>query len=754
MRSPFVITKEILANYLNPKSWKILLYHLNKEKSPLPTSDRIKIGLDWILQMQNNDGGIASQYSLLYGRCPNFPETTGYIIPTLIKGYNFLNEPKYLNAAKLAGDWLIKIQNDKGYFTDIYYKDRPMVFDTAQAMSGLLTIYNLNNEPKYLNAAKLAGDWLVSEQDENGSWTKNSYNKIPHTYYSRASLCLLELWLKTKDLKYKETAIKNLNWVVSQQKENGFFNNSSFFSDNSPALHTIAYTLEGLLKSWLILRESKDCQSQIFFDSVKKTADKISLIIKKDGIPWGHYNPEWQKIKKGRCLTGLAQISEIFFLLFKETNNQNYLKDARKIIRYLKSLQITQGPKEILGAISGSDPINGTYMPNSYPNWAEKFFLDALFLEQEHKEKYLSLAVFPNDPIESYLNKGETRENYWNPNDYFKEIFVFNDSNYNFNQKELEKLQFMAGTAKLHIFPIYQAEEIIKNFNVDSIRTYGVYQPGLLSKKLAKKYNIPLILSVHTNYDDYRETVVKKNKQYLKYIKQIVWKYLFEIGIIKSAQKIIAVYDFAALYLKTLNIPQEKISIIYNRVSPKKFFKDTNISKKEIFTIINVNSFIPAKNQEALIRACQYADFNLILIGQGPQRQKLIDLAKDLGVKEKIEFIASVPNNDLPKLYNQCHAYATVIKIGGIGIGVIESMACGLPIITGKLDSETQPELLGFDNCVFVENNPEDIASKIQRLIDDKNYYQEMSQKSLAVYSKINGEKGSQAEKNIYLSNI
>jgi len=125
MRNPLIIAKEILKNYSKPESWKILAYHLNKQNEALPEKERIRIALNWILRMQNQDGGITSQYSLLYGRCPNFPETTGYIIPTFIKGYYFLNDQKYLDAAKKAGDWLIEIQNEKGYFCDIFYKDRP-----------------------------------------------------------------------------------------------------------------------------------------------------------------------------------------------------------------------------------------------------------------------------------------------------------------------------------------------------------------------------------------------------------------------------------------------------------------------------------------------------------------------------------------------------------------------------------------------------------------------------------------------------
>jgi glycosyltransferase involved in cell wall biosynthesis len=612
----------------------------------------------------------------------------------------------------------------------------------------MIALYKETSDQRYLESAEKSANWIISNQEQNGSWIKYSFNNIPHSYYSRVSLALLRLWQITNNNDYKNCALKNLNWVLEQQQANGYFNHASFYNDSNPPLHTIAYTIEGILESGLILNDQK------LINSALLALTKICEINKIEQPIRSYRLNGWQKQNNQICLTGLAQISILLFKAYKHTNNDLFLNNAKNIIRTLEKYQITSNHKQINGAIAGSYPLWGKYMPMAYPNWAVKFFIDAL---NEYKSIYLNqchLAVFPNDPIEAYLNKGETRINYWNPENFFKKISVINLTNKIFNQQELEQSQGMAGSALLEILPKSDAKNFFLNNCPDIIRTYGIYQHGLLAKNLAKQYNIPLIISLHTNYDDYRKTVVLKAKQYFKYLKQIVWKYLFEINILKSAQQIISVYRFADLYPENLGISKEKRTIIYNRVSPKIFFKDDSIKKNEKFSVINVNSFIPAKNQEVLIKALQYADFNLILVGQGPEKQRLIDLAKTLKVDNKVEFIDSVPNQKLPKLYNECHAYATVINIGGIGIGAIESMACGLPIITSKLDSEPEPELLGFNNCAYVKNDAKDVAEKINKLINDRNYYQELSQKSLGIFSRINGEKGSQAEKNIYLFNI
>jgi len=729
--------KKIIKHIANPISWVILFEAFKKQKGYLKNQEHLDLAVKWLLRAQKENGGFVSRYSLISGYGDEFPEITGYIIPTILKYSK--------DSAVRAGKWLLQIQNKEGYFCDESGK-KPMIFDTGQIIFGLLALYQETKDEKYLNGAVKAGRWIIKNQENNGSWIKFAYNNIPHSYYSRVSLALLMLWKITGDNNYKKSAIKNIDWVLSQQDKDGFYNNASFYRDNIAPLHTIAYTIEGVLESGIILDKKE------YINSAFLALNKLVFLNETENSLPGFITKGWKKISRDVCLVGIAQIAILFFRAYELTKNEIYLKNAKKLVFYIKNKQIVSGLNQIKGALAGSDPLWGKYMPMSFPTWAIKFFIDALEFNKKYQNEYLKIAIFPNDPLENYLKKGEIRKDYWNPKGIFREIHVFDNSMHKLQEDDVKNFQFMAGNAKLHIHNGKNAKKILKKENIDVVRAYGLYFTAYMAKNLAKKIRIPFVVSLHTNYDDYRKIVVFGAGQYVKYLKQIIWKLLFEIKILKSAQKIIAVYNFAALYPRSLGIPQEKISIIYNKVSQEIFFQNKTIDKKTKFTLINVNSFIDAKNQEVLIRAVQYADFNLILVGNGPTRKKLINLAKKLNVQDKIKFIASVPNIELPNIYNQCHAYASIIKIGGIGIGAIEAMACGLPIITGKSDRENEPELLGFDNCIFVKNNPKDIAEKISHLMIDKKYYDEMSQKSLNIYSQINGEKMAQKEKELYLN--
>lgn len=327
----------------------------------------------WLLYAQtiNNDGGYSHSYSFNNGWERSYPETTGYIIPTMLGLGEYLNDKKYTISAINAGNWLLKIQQTDGSFLDM--SGQKQIFDTGQILEGLITLYKKTGDSKFLDAAIKAGNFLVENQDTDGKWTKFSYNNHPHAYYSRVSANLLKLFEITGEHKYKNFAEKNLRWTMKQQNEAGFFNFMSFKPDSLPYLHTIIYVLEGLLDSYKIL------QNEDLFVCLKKTVDTLVHINKeRDFILYAQYDQNWRYARKEKCLVGLAQWAGILLDLFVMTNEEDYFKLAVKTIHYLKSKQVQNGTENIIGAIPGSIPIWGSYFCFSFNNWTVKFFIDTL----------------------------------------------------------------------------------------------------------------------------------------------------------------------------------------------------------------------------------------------------------------------------------------------------------------------------------------------------------------------------------------
>jgi hypothetical protein len=104
-----------------------------------------------------------------------------------------------------------------------------------------------------------------------------------------------------------------------------------------------------------------------------------------NGFLHGRWFSDWQPAALSSCLTGAAQIAVVAYRLSAHTGEPRYRQAADSVVNYLKALQLTGAGRvaepEIVGAIGGSFPLVGAYMRNGFPNWATKFFLDALLCQ-------------------------------------------------------------------------------------------------------------------------------------------------------------------------------------------------------------------------------------------------------------------------------------------------------------------------------------------------------------------------------------
>ncbi len=346
----------------------------------------LKAAIGWIKQAQDitKDNGVSAGYFQDYGWETSYPETTGYIIPTMFDYSNFANDYDSKKRAIEMSDFLIRTQLETGSFRLGFAgaPHDPEVFDTGQCLQGLVRCYKETKHDEYLSSAVKAGDWLVSVQDNDGAWRKHSFNGIPHTYYTRVAIALLELQKVVGDHKYKEVAVKNIEWALANRNENGWYKNCAFDNESMshPTTHVIGYTAEGILECGFILNEAK------FIKAATTTMDSLLKKYVSDNQTKGTYDENWNSLDNYSCLTGDAQIAMIWLRLYELTNDVKYKDAAVKLNNYLKSTQyVYDRNKGVEGGIKGSHPIYGEYNPYRFLNWAAKFFVDSLLREESLK---------------------------------------------------------------------------------------------------------------------------------------------------------------------------------------------------------------------------------------------------------------------------------------------------------------------------------------------------------------------------------
>ena len=363
----------------------------SEEQDPMK---HIEAGVDWICHAQDafHGGGVARSYSLVYhpffkrrGWFAPYPETTGYIIPTLFDYGRLVNRQEFADRAVRMADWECLVQLESGAVQGgmIDQTPSPAIFNTGQVIFGWIRAFQETGQSAYLVSAVKAGKFLLSQQDPDGAWRKalsdftNNSRMSSYTYNTRTAWALMELALVTGDEEFEAAAIRNVEFALGQQNENGWFQSNCLTQPDRPLTHTIAYCIRGIMEIGAIIK------NQEYQAKARRAADAVLARQRPDGTLAGRFNERWEPAVDWRCLTGEAQMAGIWGRLYQITGQPEYLEGMRRTNAALRKIQFlhTDHPG-LYGGISGSHPIQGAYGRFEILNWAVKFFVDAQMLER------------------------------------------------------------------------------------------------------------------------------------------------------------------------------------------------------------------------------------------------------------------------------------------------------------------------------------------------------------------------------------
>jgi hypothetical protein len=174
----------------------------------------------------------------------------------------------------------------------------------------------------------------------------------------------------------ERAAIRAVEAAVAKQKQNGWFADNCLTRVHVPLTHTIGYAVQGVLEVG-ILAGRED-----FIAAARRALLGALKAQRARGFLPGRLDESWRGAANYVCLTGSAQLAITGFRLAGLDKNPELSSLSASALNFVKATQRLEGEDEgMIGGIAGSYPFFGDYMTAGFPNWATKYFVDALLAE-------------------------------------------------------------------------------------------------------------------------------------------------------------------------------------------------------------------------------------------------------------------------------------------------------------------------------------------------------------------------------------
>lgn len=269
----------------------------------------------------------------------------------------------------------------------------------------------------------------------------------------------------------------------------------------------------------------------------------------------------------------------------------------------------------------------------------------------------------------------------------------------------------------------------------------------------------PVVTTIHDiSFEHYPEYFTKKERAFLKVgVRQTA----------KSAAKIITVSEYSKRdIMETYKIPEDKVKVTYNSIDQSFRVIDDKRQLENVAAkygiggdyILAVGNLQPRKNIPRLLQAYRrlredHPDITAKLVVVGRKAwlyESIFEELKGFRYVDDVILTDYVPKEDLPLLYNAAKLFVYPSIFEGFGLPVLESMACGTPVITSK--TSCLPEIAGNAAVLVDPFQVEDIAEAMSRLLSSNTKLIEHSTKGLLRAQEFSWEKTGRQTMDIYRS--
>ncbi|HEX9398079.1 MAG TPA: glycosyltransferase family 4 protein [Burkholderiales bacterium] len=257
---------------------------------------------------------------------------------------------------------------------------------------------------------------------------------------------------------------------------------------------------------------------------------------------------------------------------------------------------------------------------------------------------------------------------------------------------------------------VYSAvKNIIQNgYDFEIIDAHYFYPDGVAAILLGRHFGKPVVITA-------RGTDVNLIPRYRLPRAMIRWAARHAAGIITVAR---ALKDD----LVGVGVSAGRIEVLRNGVDLQLFRpiereagrRNLGISRT---TLLSVGHLIPRKGHDLVIQGLRWLpELDLIVIGDGPEREALGALARESGAADRVRFVGSLAQEELRNYFGAADALVLASSREGWANVLLESMACGTPVVASNIGGTPEVVSAPEAGVLMAERTPEAVSEAVRRL--------------------------------------
>lgn len=214
-----------------------------------------------------------------------------------------------------------------------------------------------------------------------------------------------------------------------------------------------------------------------------------------------------------------------------------------------------------------------------------------------------------------------------------------------------------------------------ENGRPDVVHVHSILNAGLIASKIFKKEKISYVVTEHSSIFASGKIDIKKEKMARKIA--IFAKHRFAVS-----------DEFCKLLNKKIGVANVRWEKMPNSVSQTFIDEPLNNKERDHFKFINVALMNENKMQKNIIYAFSEIrkrwDVRLKIVGDGPLRERLESLAKELNIQDSVQFTGMLLRDQVMKSISEADAFVLSSRYETFGVVIIEALALGKPVIATR----------------------------------------------------------------------